>query len=227
MTLGRTQTELGAFHRRVAFRIGKAKAVTATARKLAILVYRTLTHHLVYVDPGADAYDAHERTRVMRRLRQRAEHLGFGLINLQTGEVVDGPNFLGGTSPPIDDLGRIEMMEKAIVVPASRALAGDDRGLAKCRAEPAVMQSPKSQMSPDWARVASGEEVVHPRLPRWRELNAERSYDASRLGRASHKLSHDLDGNATGTFRLKLNTDCSHLAVCLDSMAVGAETCLT
>jgi transposase len=81
---------VGAFHRRVAFRIGKAKAVTATARKLAILVYRTLKHHLVYVDPGADAYDAHDRTRVMRRLRQRAEHLGFGLINLQTGEVVDG-----------------------------------------------------------------------------------------------------------------------------------------
>lgn len=90
VNLGRTQTALGAFHRRVAFRIGKAKAVTATARTLAILVYRTLKHHLVYVDPGADAYNAHDPTRVMRRLRQRAEHLGFGLIDLQTGEVVDG-----------------------------------------------------------------------------------------------------------------------------------------
>ena len=59
MTLGRTQTALGAFYRRLAFRIGKAKAVTATARKLAILVYRTLKDRLVYVDPGAAAYDAH------------------------------------------------------------------------------------------------------------------------------------------------------------------------
>ena len=90
MNLGRTQTALGAYHRRLAFRIGKAKAVTATARKLAILVYRTLRDQLVYVDPGADVYDAQVRTRVVRRLRQRAEHLGFGLVNLTTGEVVEG-----------------------------------------------------------------------------------------------------------------------------------------
>jgi transposase len=89
MNLGRTQTALGAFYRRVAFRIGKAKAVTATARKLAILIYRTLKDGLVYADPGADAYDAQHRTHVVRRLRQRAGNLGFGLIDLSTGEVVD------------------------------------------------------------------------------------------------------------------------------------------
>ena len=63
---------------------------TATARKLATLVYRTLKDHLVYADPGAEAYDAQDRTRLFRRLRHRAEHLGFGLVNLSTGEVVDG-----------------------------------------------------------------------------------------------------------------------------------------
>ena len=71
-------------------RIGKAKAITATARTLAVLVYRTLKDHLVYVDHGADAYDAHDRTRVVRRLTHRAAHLGFGLVNLSTGEVVEG-----------------------------------------------------------------------------------------------------------------------------------------
>jgi transposase len=90
MNLGRTQTALGAFYRRLAFRVGAAKAVTATARKLAILVYRTLKEGLVYADPGADAYDAQHRTRVLRRLRQRAANLGFGLIDLSTGEVVEG-----------------------------------------------------------------------------------------------------------------------------------------
>ena len=89
MNLGRTQTALGAFYRRVAFRIGKPKAITATARKLAILVYRTLKEGLVYADPGAQAYDARHRTHVVRRLRQRAGHLGFGLIDLSTGEVVE------------------------------------------------------------------------------------------------------------------------------------------
>jgi transposase len=90
MALGRSQTALGAFYRRVAFRIGKPKAITATARKLAILVYRMLKDHLVYIDPGAEAYEAQDRTRVVRRLRQRAEHLGFGLVNLSTGEVIEG-----------------------------------------------------------------------------------------------------------------------------------------
>jgi hypothetical protein len=86
MSLGRTDTALGAFYRRLAARIGKAKAITATARKLAILVYRTLKDGLVYRDPGAAAYDMQHRTRVVRRLRQRAAHLGFALVNLQTGE---------------------------------------------------------------------------------------------------------------------------------------------
>jgi hypothetical protein len=89
MNLGRTQTALGAFYRRLAFRVGKAKAITATARKLAILIYRTLKEGLVYADPGADTYDAQHRTHVLRRLRQRAQNLGFGLIDLSTGEVVD------------------------------------------------------------------------------------------------------------------------------------------
>lgn len=91
MNLGRTQTALGAFYRRVAFRIGKAKAITATARKLAILVYRTLKDGLVYADPGADTYDAQHRTRVIQRLRQRAANLGFALVNASTGEVADEP----------------------------------------------------------------------------------------------------------------------------------------
>jgi transposase len=90
MNLGRTHTALGAFYRRLAFRVGKAKAITATARKLAILIYRTLKDGLVYTDPGAEVYDAQHRTHVLRRLRQRAQNLGFGLIDLSTGEVVDG-----------------------------------------------------------------------------------------------------------------------------------------
>jgi hypothetical protein len=90
MNLGRTQTALGAFYRRLAFRVGKAKAITATARKLAILVYRTLKDGLLYADPGADAYDIHQRTHVIRRLRQRAANLGFALVNASTGEIVEG-----------------------------------------------------------------------------------------------------------------------------------------
>jgi transposase len=88
MSLSRTQTALGAFYRRLAYRVGKAKANTATARKLAILVYRTLKGDLVYADPGAAAYDARNHEAAVRRLRQRATSLGFGLVNAQTGEIL-------------------------------------------------------------------------------------------------------------------------------------------
>ena len=90
MSLGRTQTALGAFYRRLAFRIGKAKAITATARKLAILVYRTLKGDFVYADPGAATYDHQHRQSLLRRLRQRAAALGFNLVNGQTGEILEG-----------------------------------------------------------------------------------------------------------------------------------------
>ena len=89
MTLGRSSTALGAFYRRLSSRVGKAKAITATARKLAILVYRTLKGDLQYEDPGADAYDAQHRTQLVRRLRNRAQKLGFALVELETGEVLE------------------------------------------------------------------------------------------------------------------------------------------
>jgi transposase len=89
MSLGRTPTARGAFYRRLAARIGKPQANTATARKLAILVYRALKGELVYQDPGAEAYDLQQRTRVLRRLRQRAATLGFELVNRETGEILE------------------------------------------------------------------------------------------------------------------------------------------
>ena len=88
MSLGRTQTALGAFYRRLAARIGKPQAITATARKLAVRVYRALKGDFTYHDPGAAAYDAHHRTRVLRGLRQRAATLGFALVSVETGEVL-------------------------------------------------------------------------------------------------------------------------------------------
>ncbi|WP_173510208.1 DUF2254 family protein [Sinorhizobium psoraleae] len=39
---------MGAFYRRLSARVGKAKAVTATARKIAVLFYNTLRHGMEY-----------------------------------------------------------------------------------------------------------------------------------------------------------------------------------
>lgn len=90
MAASRSDTALGAYYRRLASRIGKPKAITATARKLAILVYRVLRGDLDYRDPGAQAYEAQHRDRTLRHLRKRARHLGFDLVTLSTGERPEG-----------------------------------------------------------------------------------------------------------------------------------------
>jgi transposase len=48
-SLGRTQSPLGLFYRRIKSRIGGKGAVTATAHKLACLVYRMLKYGSEYV----------------------------------------------------------------------------------------------------------------------------------------------------------------------------------
>ena len=78
-TVGRTDTALGAFYRRLAARVGKAKAITATARKLAVLFYNTMRYGMQYADPGASYYEERYRQRVVANLRRRAKSMGFVL----------------------------------------------------------------------------------------------------------------------------------------------------
>jgi transposase len=80
LSVGRSDTALGAFYRRLGARIGKAKAVTATARKLAILFYNTLRKGLRYEDPGASYYEERYRQRVLQNLKRRARSLGYNLV---------------------------------------------------------------------------------------------------------------------------------------------------
>jgi transposase len=89
MSLTRSATARGAYYRRLAGRLGQPKAITATARKLALLVYRVLRGDIMYCDQGAAAYLQVHRTRLINGLRRRAKELGLSLINLETGEVLD------------------------------------------------------------------------------------------------------------------------------------------
>ena len=83
VTVGRTDTALGAFYRRLSARIGKAKAVTATARKIAVLFYNAVRYGMEYVDPGASFYETRYRTRVVDNLHRRAKAFGFVLMPLE------------------------------------------------------------------------------------------------------------------------------------------------
>lgn len=79
VTVGRTNTALGAFYRRLAARIGKSKAVTATARKIAVLFYNAMRFGTDYRDPGADHYESQYRERVVKNLHRRAAEFGYVL----------------------------------------------------------------------------------------------------------------------------------------------------
>jgi len=79
VTVGRSNTALGAFYRRLAGRIGNAKAVTATARKIAVLFYNAMRYGMDYRDPGADHYEQHYRDRVIKQLHRRAAQFGYAL----------------------------------------------------------------------------------------------------------------------------------------------------
>lgn len=79
VTVGRTNTALGAFYRRLATRVGKAKAVTATARKIAVLFYNAMRFGMTYQDAGADRYEQRYKERVIKQLHRRAAEFGFTL----------------------------------------------------------------------------------------------------------------------------------------------------
>ena len=88
LNVGKTHTALGAFYRRLASRVGKAKAVTATARKLAVLFYNALRYGMDYEDPGASYYEERYRERVLKGLRRRAKEFGYELTEVGAAEGV-------------------------------------------------------------------------------------------------------------------------------------------
>jgi transposase len=78
--LHRSQCGLGAYYRRTAARLGKGKAITATAHKLARLIYAMLTNGSEYVQQSQAEYDLKFQDRTLRFLQQKAKALGFDLV---------------------------------------------------------------------------------------------------------------------------------------------------
>ena len=82
MSVGRSESALGAFYRRLKRRIGAAAAATATAHKLARLYWTLLQFGQENVDAGAKVYEERYRERVVTSLRKRAKALGYELAPL-------------------------------------------------------------------------------------------------------------------------------------------------
>ncbi len=78
--LGRTTSPLGLFYRRIKSRIGGKGAVTATAHKVACLVYRMLKYGKEYVRQSMEEYEQKVRKQMERSLQRKAAALGYELI---------------------------------------------------------------------------------------------------------------------------------------------------
>jgi hypothetical protein len=81
--LVRTQSPLALFYRRIKSRIGGKGAITATAHKLACLVYRMLKYGREYVKQSMDEYEKKLREQLQRSLQRKAAALGFELVAKQ------------------------------------------------------------------------------------------------------------------------------------------------
>jgi transposase len=78
-SLKNSDSALGAFFRRMRARLGTPAAITATAHKLARIIYFMLKRREPYHDFGVDAYEQQYRERLLRNLNRRAAKLGFRL----------------------------------------------------------------------------------------------------------------------------------------------------
>jgi len=77
-----TDTWLGSFSRRMRARLGPAGATTATARKIATIVYHLLRTKEPFVDRDLAAYEARVHRNKLTRLKKQAKALGYELVQI-------------------------------------------------------------------------------------------------------------------------------------------------
>jgi hypothetical protein len=87
-SLVRSHSYLGAYLRRQRARLRAPKAITATAHKLARILYNPPRHGIAYVRKEEEAYAAHVRDRLAKQLQRRAKELGYELKQLDPEAVV-------------------------------------------------------------------------------------------------------------------------------------------
>jgi len=81
--LHNSHSAVGAFLRRKKAHLGSPKAITATAHKLARLIYAMLKNGTEYVELGEDEYERRYRKRVMRNLHRKARAFGYRLVEIE------------------------------------------------------------------------------------------------------------------------------------------------
>ncbi len=79
-SLSHSRSVLGDYFRRMRAKLGAPKAITATAHKLARIIYHLLTTHEPYDETRLAKAEQDHRQRSEARLRAHARALGFQLV---------------------------------------------------------------------------------------------------------------------------------------------------
>jgi transposase len=79
-SLIRSHSYLGSYLRRQRSRLGAPKAITATAHKLARIIYNLMRYGLAYSKQEEAAYAEQVRQRLEKNLHRRAKELGFEVV---------------------------------------------------------------------------------------------------------------------------------------------------
>ncbi|MDD1649394.1 MAG: IS110 family transposase [Methylococcaceae bacterium] len=74
---------LGGYYRRMKRKLGAPQAITATAHKLARIIYRMLKYGEAYVRQGLEDYERKTREESIRRLKRAATAMGYDLTERQ------------------------------------------------------------------------------------------------------------------------------------------------
>jgi len=83
LAAGQTDTWIGRFYRRKRAHLGAPKAITATAHKIACVIYHMLKYREEFVPLDVVVYEFKSQERRMRHLRKQAEELGYELVEKQ------------------------------------------------------------------------------------------------------------------------------------------------
>ena len=86
-SLHHSQGALGGFLRRMKGRLGGQAAVTATAHKLARIVYLALKHGMTYVRQSQEEYETQMKEKQIKALRRKARQLGLEIVEKTSGSV--------------------------------------------------------------------------------------------------------------------------------------------
>src|SRR5262249_1827718 len=82
-SLMRSKSYLGAYLRRQRARLGAPKAITATAHKLARIIYTLMRYGLAYMKQAEAAYAEQVQQRLEQQLQRRARELGYELKKIE------------------------------------------------------------------------------------------------------------------------------------------------